>query len=105
MRIRLVVLALASILGAGTLAAHPGHDHKMMGTIVSVDGKHLLIKTTDGHERTVALTEVTKILNGKKEGAASDLKPGLRVVVNVGDGEEPLKAKELQYSVAAEKSQ
>jgi len=36
---------------------------------------------------------------GKGKGAQSDLKVGLRIVVNAGDGAEPLKAKEVQYTV------
>ena len=46
------------------------------------------------------MTAVTKVLNGKLKGDARDIKPGMRVVVNVGDAKEPLKAKEVQYTLA-----
>lgn len=101
MRHLLVALAFVAALAVAPLSAHPGHDHKIMGTIVSIDGPNILMKTTDGHERTFALTEATKLLNGKQKGDVKDLKAGMRIVVNVGNGEEPLKAKELQYTLAA----
>ena len=39
--------------------------------------------------------------SGKGKGAQSDLKVGLRIVVNAGDGAEPMKAKEVQYTLPA----
>ena len=51
-----------------------------------------------GKDATVTLTPTTTFKRGKAKGAQSDLKVGLRVVVNAGDGAEPLKAKEVQYS-------
>jgi hypothetical protein len=95
----IVVLAAALILPSA-ISAHPGHDHKLMGTVVSVNGQTVLIKTTDGKERSFQLTAVTKVLNGKLKGDARDIKAGMRVVVNVGDAKEPLKAKEIQYTLA-----
>jgi len=44
------------------------------------------------------VTPTTAFKRGKSKGAQGDLKVGLRVVVNVGDGAEPLKAKEVQYT-------
>lgn len=103
MKTVLVALALVASLSAASLAAHPGHDHKIMGTIVSIDGSKVVMKATDGKERTFEITPTTKLINGKTKGSADDLKAGMRIVVNVGTGEEPLKAKELQYTTNAEK--
>jgi hypothetical protein len=103
MRTVLLHVILAASLAVAPAAAHPGHDHKLMGTIVSIEGANVRLKTTDGKERTFAVTAVTKVLNGKKKGDARELKAGMRVVVNVGNGEEPLKAKEVQYTLAAAK--
>ena len=75
------VLAL-TLLTPALPFAHPGHDHKLMGTISSIDKNKVVMKTTEG----------------KDKGLQSELKAGMRVVVNVGDGVEPLKAKEVQYS-------
>jgi hypothetical protein len=93
-----VVLSLA--LPAWS-AAHPGHDHKIMGTIVAVDGDFVVVKTKDG-ELVFSVTSTTKYRDGRSRGTKTDLKPGVRVVVNVGDAVEPLTAKEVQYSRAAQ---
>jgi hypothetical protein len=50
---------------------------------------------------TFEITPLTTFKRGKQKGAAADLKAGMRVVVNIGDGVEPLKAKDVQYSAAA----
>lgn len=95
-----------ALLALGLLApavpmAHPGHDHKLMGTITAIDKNKVVVKTTEGKDMTFEVTPLTAFKKGKQKGAQSDLKAGLRVVVNVGDGIEPLKAKEIQYSAAS----
>jgi hypothetical protein len=94
-----LVLATALVVPAAPLA-HPGHDHKLMGTISSIDKNTVVVKTTEGKEMTFDITPLTAFKRGKDKGAASDLKSGMRVVVNIGDGVAPLKAKEVQYSAA-----
>lgn len=98
---RLVCLALSSILILPVAAlAHEGHDHKLMGTIVSVTDKKIVIKTAEGAEKTAEITALTTLHKGKAKGAQADLKAGLRVVLNVGNGKDPLKAKDIQYTAA-----
>jgi len=94
------VLAL-SLLVPGVSMAHPGHDHKLMGTISSIDKNKVVMKTTEGKDMTFEITPTTTMKRGTQKGAQADLKAGMRVVVNVGDGVEPLKAKEVQYSAPA----
>ena len=94
-----LVLATALLAPAVPLA-HPGHDHKLMGTISSIDKNKVVVKTTEGKDMTFEITPLTAFKRGKQKGAGSDLKAGMRVVVNIGDGVEPLKAKEVQYSAA-----
>ena len=89
-----VVLA---VLAPAASFAHPGHEHKIMGTITAIDGNKVSMKTTEGKDATVTVTPTTTFKRGKAKGAQSDLKVGLRIVVNAGDGAEPLKAKEVQY--------
>jgi hypothetical protein len=101
MKTTIAVLALCLMALPAISAAHPGHDHKIMGTISAIDGAKVTIKATDGKEQSVELSSATKVLNGKVKGDARELKVGMRVVVNVGDGATPLKAKEVQYSQAA----
>jgi len=91
------VLALSFLIPAVPMA-HPGHDHKLMGTISSIDKNKIVMKTTEGKDMTFEVVPITAFKAGAKRGAQADLKAGMRVVVNVGDGVEPLKAKEVQYS-------
>jgi hypothetical protein len=94
-----LVLATA-LLAPAVSMAHPGHDHKLMGTISSVDKNKVVVKTTEGKDMTFEITPLTAFKRGKDKGTAADLKAGMRVVVNIGDGVEPLKAKEVQYSAS-----
>jgi hypothetical protein len=98
-----ILLVLCVALVATPAIAHPGHDHKIMGVITAIDGDFVTIKTTKGQERSFEVTAKTNILRGKLAGARADLIVGLRVIVNVGDGHEPLKAKSVQYTAPAAK--
>ena len=60
--------------------AHGGHVHKAMGTIESISGAHVTIKTTDGKTVMVMLDAKSKITRGKTKVQASALKVGDRMV-------------------------
>jgi hypothetical protein len=98
-----VLLVLCVALVATPVFAHPGHDHKIMGTIAAITGDSVTVRTTKGQERTFEMTAKTTLLRGKQPGDRAELVVGLRVIVNVGDGREPLKAKSVQYSAPAAK--
>ncbi len=95
----LVALALTLVLPR-VVFAHPGHEHKIMGTIAAVDSSHLVVKATDGKESSIQILPATMFKKGKTKGSSADLKVGLRVVVTMADESEPLKAKEIQYSAS-----
>lgn len=97
----ILALMAVAVLAPAVPLAHPGHDHKLMGTISSIDKNKVVVKTTEGKDMTFEVTPLTTFKKGKQKGAQSDLKAGLRVVVNIGDGVEPLKAKEVQYSATS----
>ncbi len=107
MKFTLAVLALIGVLALPAVGlAHPGHEHKIMGTIAAIDGPRVVVKTTDGKERSFEMTPLTKVLRGKAKADARELSVGMRVVVVVTEGAEPPKAKEVQFSAApARKSQ
>jgi len=99
---KFILAALAfTVLASAAPLAHPGHDHKLMGTITAIDGNKVVIKTTEGKDATFQVIPVTAFKRDKTKGTQADLKVGMRVVVNVGDGAEPMKAKEVQYTSAA----
>ena len=101
----LALVLAAAVLTPSFAVAHPGHDHKLMGTISSIDKNKVVVKTTEGKDMTFEITPLTTFKRGKNKGAQSDLKAGMRVVVNIGDGVEPLKAKDVQYSAATTTAQ
>jgi hypothetical protein len=90
--------ALLLALIAVPAVAHPGHDHKLMGTIAAIDGRTIRMMTTDKKDVSFEVNDKTKFVRSKKPGAFEDLKAGMRIVANVGDGKPPLKAKTVEYA-------
>jgi hypothetical protein len=91
----LTMFTLALALPA-VARAHKGHDHKVMGTVSSVDGKNLMVKSTDGKTVMVMLDANTKITQGKAKVQASAIKVGDRVVAEGPEEKEMITAKTLQ---------
>jgi hypothetical protein len=80
MRVASCVATLLVLALAGRVAAHPGHDHTVMGTVKAIENGHLEVEAKDGKVSTFMLTETTKILRGKVKATAADIKVGERVV-------------------------
>ncbi|MCA1580969.1 MAG: hypothetical protein LC796_06135 [Acidobacteria bacterium] len=79
-----LVLA-ATVLVPGALLAHEGHRH-VMGTVTAVDATHVEIQTKDGKSSSVPLSSSTKYYKGSKgktAGAASAMKVGTRVMIDL----------------------
>jgi hypothetical protein len=97
--IRLMMLALA--LTAPTVAlAHEGHAHKVMGTIESIDGKNLQVKTTDGKTVMVMLDAKTKITQGTTALQPSALKVGDRLVAEGAEANKMITAATIKVGAA-----
>jgi hypothetical protein len=77
--IGLAMVALTAAVPAAAMA-HEGHAHKVMGTVTSVQGSNLMVKSTDGKSVMVMLDAKTKITQGKSKLELSALKVGDRVV-------------------------
>jgi hypothetical protein len=98
----IVVTVLAVALVVPTLArAHEGHAHKVMGTVSSIDGKNLMVKTTDGKTVMVMLDSKTKITQGKNKVEVTALKVGDRVVAEGPEEKDMLTATSLKVGEAA----
>jgi hypothetical protein len=79
------LLSIAFFIASATAAfAHGGFDH-VTGTIATVSGNVLTVKTAKGNV-DVKLDDKTEISKGDLKAQASDLKPGLRVVVDIPEG-------------------
>jgi hypothetical protein len=81
--------------------AHDGHAHKVMGTVSSVDGKNIMVKTTDGKTVMVMMDAKTKITRGKAKADAAELKVGERVVAEGMEEKEMIMATTVQLAAAA----
>lgn len=94
--------ALAALALAAPLAfAHDGHTHTVMGTVTAVDQKHVEVRTPSGEVLSIALDKKTTFMRAKKKIDPAELKVGRRVVVGIGNGEDPLIAGEIQIGAAA----
>ena len=74
-------LALTVSLIASSVLAHPGHDHKILGTVTMAASDHVMVKDKDGKDVTVHITADTKVLQAKKAMKVADIKSGQRVVI------------------------
>ena len=92
----LVAVLAACVVVPASLYAHAGHVHKIMGTVTTRDAKHVDVKTPSGEVLSIAVNNDTKVIRAKKKVAFDDVQTGRRVVVDIGDGEDPLVAREIQ---------
>ena len=76
------VMALVTA-GGGLGLAHEGHEHKIMGKVVTIDEKKIEVESTDGKKVSGALSADTKYLRDKTPAARADVKVGERVVIVV----------------------
>jgi len=68
----------------------------MMGTITMAAKDHLMMKTPEGKELTIAITEKTKVLQGTTVMKVDDIAEGTRVVVTVSGHKPPYSASQIQ---------
>lgn len=99
-----LALFAAFALSVGSVLAHPGHDHKILGTVSMAAADHLMVKDKAGKEQTVHITKETKVLKDKKPAQVADIQNGMRVVVTAVtvkvDDVERLNAKTIELGAA-----
>jgi hypothetical protein len=77
------ILTIALAL-APAVFAHGGFDH-VIGTVAQVSNNVLTVKTAKGNV-DVKLDDKTEISKGDQKALTADLKPGLRVIVDIPEG-------------------
>ena len=92
----LLVMAVGLLLCAEGTFAHDGHIHMIMGTVTARDAKHIEVKTPSGENLSIAITPKTTATRDKRKVPLSEVQVGRRVVVGIGNGEDPLMAGEIQ---------
>jgi hypothetical protein len=95
-----VVAAVVLALTASAAWAHEGHVHTVMGTVTALDAKVVKVKTPSGEVLSIAITGKTSVVRARRKVAIAEVQVGRRVVVDIGNGEDPLIAREIQVGVA-----
>lgn len=81
----ITIKVLTAVLAlAPAVFAHGGFDH-VIGTVVQASNHVLTVKTAKGNV-DVKLDDKTEISRGDQKATAADLKPGLRVIVDIPEG-------------------
>ena len=82
-----LMAALAMVASTGRVFAHPGHEHKIMGTVTMVAADHVMVKDKDGKDAMASITKDTKFVRAKKPMKAADVKVGMRIVITAATDE------------------
>lgn len=97
----IVLIVLVGMFAVPGLArAHEGHEEKITGTVSSVDGNNVMVKTTAGKSVMVMMDAKTKITRGKTKVDATALKVGERIVATGPEEKQMIMAKSVQLPAA-----
>jgi len=96
----IIITSLLTLLlaCAAQVFAHGGFDH-VTGTVVKLDNSVLTVKTAKG-EVPVTLDVKTEITKGDHAAQTADLKPGVRVVVDIPEGSKTKLAHSVKIGTA-----
>ena len=74
-------ITAVTVAVSGVAMAHPGHEHKIMGTVTIAAADHVMVKDKDGKDAMASITKDTKFVRAKKPMKATDIKVGMRIVI------------------------
>ena len=97
MKARFAISLLLLIRSASVVLAHEGKSH-VMGTVSAIDAERIVVTDRDGKTVSMALTNETKYAQGETPAAASAVKVGTRIVVDVTGTTESLTATEIRIA-------
>ena len=95
-----VVVLTVALLIPRFARAHEGHAHKVMGTVTSINGTDLMVKTADGKSVMVMLDSKTKVTQGKTKLDAAMLKVGDRIVAEGPEEKKMIMATSVKVGAA-----
>src|SRR5438132_12298056 len=96
----IVVIAVIGALIAPAVARAHENDKTVMGTVSSITGNNLMVKTTDGKSVMVMMDAKTKITKGTTKLQASALKVGDRIVAAGPEEKEMIMAETVKVGAA-----
>jgi hypothetical protein len=97
----IVVIALAAALLVPTVGRAHEHDKTVMGTVSTIDGNNLTVKTADGKSVMVMMDAKTKITKGTTKLPATALKVGDRVVASGPEDKSMIMAETVKLGAAS----
>lgn len=94
----MTMLAAVALVAASAMPAMAHDEYRIIGTIVKVTAKTLDVKQTkDGRVIGMDIIDTTIVTRDAKKVAATELKPGLSVVVDArGDSIDELEVAEIK---------
>lgn len=92
----IAAMVVTALISPAVTRAHEGHLHKALGSIASVQGENVEIKTTDGKTVTVVLDKKTAVTRGKEKLDATALKVGERVSVEYMESNKTMMARAIK---------
>jgi hypothetical protein len=87
------------LAAAAPVFGHGGFDH-VIGTVATIDHNMLTVTTAKGPVM-VMLNDKTEITRDSKKAMQADLKPGMRVVVDIPEGSKDKMAHSVKIGVTA----
>jgi hypothetical protein len=104
-----LIASFALVWLAVAAGAHPGHEHKILGTLTMAASDHVMLKDKDGKEVTVYVNSETKVFKDKEPRKVEDIENGMRVVVTAvtqkENEKEKMMAKTIELGSAPEAKQ
>ncbi len=94
---RIITFAFLIVLVLGAVPTRAHEAFRIVGTITKHEATQLGVKTKEGRTVYVELKKTTIVLRDKTKVPATELKPGLSVVVDaLGDDDSDLTAKQVR---------
>ena len=97
----ILVVTLVGALIAPVVARAHENDKTVMGTVSSITGNNLMVKTADGKSVMVMMDAKTKITKGTTKLQATALKVGYRVVAAGPEEKEMIMAEMVKVGAAS----
>ena len=98
--IALIALFTTALASSAVVLAHPGHEHKVMGTITMAAVDRIMLKDKDGKDVTIKVTKETKV-KSKPAMKVEEIKAGTRVVVTaIEEKDKSLRAKLVEVGAS-----
>lgn len=82
MTIRKLAFALGLLVSAASLAAHPGHEYHVEGTISKLRSPHFDVKDKDGGITSFMIVPGTEVTLGGNRALPADIKLGVTAEVD-----------------------